>query len=843
MREPLLLPVVAVVLGIIAGKAFDFPVRDAVWPAAALALLACARVSAGLRRTALLLALFFAGAFLFAVHRPTRIPFIDANSREMMVAEGCVVEPTVFSEDRAQFVLELEPGARAQVQVPKYAEQENPPRLHYGQRVEIEARFRPPHNFQNPGAFDYAAYLAHRDTYWSALVPAKGSVRVLPGECSRGFRQALGRIFALRTAALDRIESLYPNDDYSSAMLQAVLIGETANMERIWTEDFRRSGTYHALVISGIHVSVLAGLLLTLLRWTPLSKGSALFFTAISAWVYALVSGFTAPVVRAAAGFTLYLVARIFFRCVRPLNFLAAIALVYLAWDPQQLFEASFQLSFLSIVAIAAFAAPLLERTTGLIAFGTRDINALSIDPHIEPRAAQFRVELRLAAETIALWTRIPVRIAAVALSLATRLALFVFELVVLSLAVQVGLALPMAEYFHRISFTGVVANILIVPLMNAVIPLGFAAIFTNWHWLASLVSALLGWSAAIARFFALREPAWRVPDPPLWLSIAFVATIVLGAVLIRKSKLRWPAVAVTVVLLALLIASPWRPDIIPGELELTAIDVGQGDSLLLAFPQGATMLVDGGGRLEFGMIKRRSNLEIGEDVVSPYLWTRGIRHIDVIVATHAHQDHIGGLRALIANFHPSELWVGANPPRDLMNEAEHIGTRVIERRASDPFPFSGATLQVLAPATGYLSAKPGNNDSIVLRAVYGSRSFLLTGDLESAEEYRLLGPGHPALAADVLKVGHHGSRTSTADDFLKAVSPSVAIISAGYENSFGHPHPDVVHRLADAHVTILRTDIEGAATVRTDGKHLIYKAQAWEPNQHRWSMAAHLIH
>lgn len=825
MREPLLLPLAAVALGIVIGKAFDFPVRDAAWPMIALGVLAYLRVSPWLRRTTLACALVFAGAFVYSIHQPTRIPYIDAGSHETILADGCVVEPTVFSQDRAQFLLELEPGARAQVNVPHYAEQENPPRLRYGQRVEIEARFRPPHNFQNPGAFDYAAYLAHRDTYWSALVPSKGAVRVLPGECGSQWR---AWVFALRTTVLDRIEALYPNNDYASAMLQAVLIGETANMERIWTEDFRRSGTYHALVISGIHISVLAFVLLWLLRWTPLSRNSALMTTTLLAWIYALASGFTAPVARAAAGFTLFTVARIFFREVRLLNVLAAVGLAYLAWDPQQLFETSFQLSFLSVAAIAAFAAPLLERTTGPLAFGARDINNPGLDPYINPRAAQFRVELRLAAETLTLWTRIPQRAAATVLAYSARFVLFCVDLMLLSLAIQVGLALPMAEYFHRISFTGITANVVVVPLMNIVIPLGFLAVFTGWHWVAAIMSLLLRWSAGVAQWHAAREPAWRVPDPPVALAIAFVAAIVLAALAIRHQRARWPAAAAVAILLVLLIASPWTPAITPGELELTAIDVGQGDSLFLAFPRGATMLVDGGGRLEYGPVRRRSNLEIGEDVVSPYLWTRGIRRIDVMVATHAHQDHIGGLRALIDNFHPDELWVGANPSSELIEHAERRGVRVIERRASDPFEFSGATLQIVAPLQDYVSARSGNDDSVVLRVAYGLRSFLLTGDLERSEEYRLLEPGQPPITADVLKVGHHGSRTSTSEEFLQAVSPSVALISAGYDNSFGHPHPDVVHRLEAFHVTILRTDIEGLSTVRTDGKELIYKAERW---------------
>jgi competence protein ComEC len=839
MREPLLLPMVAIAGGIVLGQALEFGIRDSAIPFTLFGALAMLPVAKWLRRITLALCLLFAGAFLIAAHRPTRVPMIDAPPREMVLAQGCVVAPTVFSNDRAQFVLELEPGARVQVQVPKYAEEVNPPRLTYGQRVEIEARFREPHNFNNPGAFDYTAYLGRQDIFWTALVPSKGTVRVLPGECGSRWR---GWIFGLRTAAIDSIERLYPDNRYASAMLEAVLIGESTNLERVWTEDFRRSGTYHALVISGIHVSVLAGVLLALLHFAPISKNSAWAITAAAAWLYALVSGFTIPVARAAAGFTLYLIARIVFRRVRPLNLLSAIAIGLLAWDPSQLFEASFQLSFLSVAAIAAFAAPLLEQTITPLARGLHDINATSIDPHIEPRAAQLRVELRLVAETILLCTRVPTRFVSQTLAFGMRGVFFAVEMAALSLSVQIGLALPMAEYFHRISFTGLSANLLIVPLMNLVVPIGFVALFTGWHWAASLADTLLRWSAGIAGWHAALEPAWRVPNPPWCLALALVASILIAAVSVRRNLLRWPALAVVAALVALLVVSPWAAASESGELELTVIDVGQGDSLLLVFPEGKTMLIDGGGRLEYGKLKRRSNLDIGEDVVSSYLWSRGFRHIDVLAVTHAHQDHVGGLSALMENFHPTELWTGANPPPALVEQAVRQGVRVSERRAAEAFHFSGASVQVLAPALDYVPSGPGNNDSLVLRVALGSRSFLLTGDLERAEELRLLESGN-LRQTDVLKVGHHGSRTSTTQDFLDAVSPSVAVISAGFENTFGHPHPDVMGRLETRHTTILRTDLDGLATVRTDGKRLNYLVQAWQPPAKLLELPVHLLH
>jgi competence protein ComEC len=294
----------------------------------------------------------------------------------------------------------------------------------------------------------------------------------------------------------------------------------------------------------------------------------------------------------------------------------------------------------------------------------------------------------------------------------------------------------------------------------------------------------------------------------------------------IRRRVWRWPAIATVLGLFALLLWQPWLHPWATGTLEVTAIDVGQGDSILVVLPQGETILVDGGGRLVYGR-QRKSNLDIGEDVVSPYLWNRGIRRIDVMVATHAHQDHIGGLAALVSNFRPKALWTGANPPPELLDTARRLAIPSVRQHPTGPFELSGARIEVLAPARDYAAGKPGNNDSLVLRISYGSRSFLLTGDMERAIEAQLLASGAD-LHADVLKVGHHGSRTSSIQPFLDAVSPSVALVSAGFENSFGHPHPDVLARLSARHAAILRTDLDGRVTARTDGRRLWFESQSW---------------
>ncbi len=743
-----------------------------------------------------------------------------------MILEGCVVEPTVFSPNREQFTLELAPNAKVRVSF-NLDDDEPPQRLDYGQHIEIEARIREPHNYNNPGNFDYALYLARQKIFWTATMARHTMPRILPGFCGSRFWSI---IYKIRTAAVDRIEKLYPNDPYSTGMMEAILIGEKSKLEKVWTENFRRTGTYHTLVIAGFHVTILAACLLFLLRVCNLNPTQALAITCLAAWLYALVSGSNAPAIRAASGFTLYAIARFFFRRGRVLNLLSAVAIIYLLLDPDQLFDAAFQLSFLCVAVIGAFAAPILNATSVPIARALKNPSAVGADPHLPPRSAQLRVELRLVAEAIH-------PVALVPLALLLRIGIFAYELAVISTVVQIGLALPMAEYFHRISFSGFSSNLIVTPLMGALVPVGFLAIFTGWHLPAALASVMLRASAGVVNWHAALDPNWRIPDPPLWLALSFLASLILLAVLMHRKYLRWPAAAVSLALCILLIRQPQSfshqsvtcgaaPPPCPPTLELTAIDVGQGDSLLLIFPTGTRMLIDGGGHLQFGRA-RPTSLDTGEDVVSPYLWSRGIQRLDIVVATHAHQDHIGGLPAILENFRPKELWVGANPQPALLAHAARLKIPVVSQHAEPPFNLSGATIEILSPPADLPATKAVNNDSLAFRVRYGERSFLLTGDMERPMEALLLRE-NADVHADVLKVGHHGSKTSTIQPFLDAVSPSIALISDGFENSFGHPNKDVLARLNARHTAVLRTDLDGLITVRTDGLHITMDTARW---------------
>ena len=839
MKNPLLLPALALAFGIGLSRSVLLETRELIVVLLLISLLSCIATVECIRnapvggdlscmeqfgmivRLGWLVAVLFAGALVEALDRPRPAPHMDTTAREVVLLAGCVVSPPAYYEGRDQFVMELAPGARARVSL-TIRESEKPPDLHYGQRVELEARVRPTRNFQNPGAFDYRAYLARLNIYWSASVPAGSPIAVQPGRCGSRWMAA---IFGLRTAALNRIEQLYSNNAYATGIMEATLIGETSKLERIWTENFRRTGTYHMLVIDGLHITVLAAFLLFLLRLCFVPELNALAITAAGAWLYALISGWNAPAVRAAGGFSLYLAARYFYRRGRLMNLLAATAMVYLIADPEQLFEPGFQLSFLAVAAIAALALPALEATSAVYARAVAGIMESSRDPRLPPRAAQFRLEMRLVAETLHYCLRIPEAWAARMLALAARVVFYAWEVAVVSTFIQIGVALPMAIYFHRISLTGFSANVLAVPLLGLVVPIGFLAVFTGWHFPAMIAESLLRAGEKVADWHTRFEPNWRVPDPPLWLALAFSGGLLLLAWTIRRSRV-WTAISGALVgaLFALVYWHPFHPMVRPGELEMTAIDVGQGDSLLISFPDSKLALVDGGGVLTFGR-RGKPRFDIGEDVVSPYLWRRSIRKLDVVVMTHAHDDHAQGLPAIIENFHPDELWTGATPASAVwsavLEKARAEEVKIVSMESGRSFGFGGAQIEVLSPASGYVpSETPRNNDSLAVRIRYKDRSFLLTGDMEKPMEARLLGTGTP-IRSDVLKVGHHGSNTSSTVPFLDAVSPSLAVISDGFENSFRHPHPQVLDRLAQHHAGVLRTDLSGMITIWTDGRGL----------------------
>ncbi|HYI94747.1 MAG TPA: ComEC/Rec2 family competence protein, partial [Bryobacteraceae bacterium] len=569
-------------------------------------------------------------------------------------------------------------------------------------------------------------------------------------------------------------------------------------------------------------ISLVAGSVLWLLRRAFAPLWLRLILSAVTAWLYTVAAGGGAPVLRAAIGFTLALLAAAVFRRVRILNILAAVALGFLACDPDQLFEPSFQLSFAAVAAIGALAAPILDRTSSILREAAGGIGRVRPSPLIEPRVSSLRVELRLLAETISLVTKMRPRLATGLVGIGGRTVAVAVEMTILSAGIQFALMVPTIVYFHRVPITGVAANLIAVPALNLAVGFGLSGLVAGSATLSGIAGGLVEWAESVVAWFARLEPAWRVATPPLWLMVLFTSVLAVFAVALRrKTKL-----ALLPGLLSMMLAtSMYVYEGGAGQsgwLEVSTIDVAQGDSLLVVFPDGKTMLVDGGGFPVFkGSTARR--MDIGEQVVSPYLWQRGLRHIDVVAMTHAHEDHAQGLNAVVKNFRPKQLWTGAvrgtNP---LVMEARRAGVEIVQPQAGYSRQFGGATVRALAPSADYVPASSAkNNDSLVLEITYGQRRFVLTGDAERAVEWELVASGRLG-PVDVLKVGHHGSKSSTTPEFMDLAKPKFAMISVGDGNLYGHPHPDVLSRLKDAHTQVFRTDRDGLTRFLTDGNRLV---------------------
>ena len=632
-----------------------------------------------------------------------------------------------------------------------------------GRPIEAPVALRRPQALVNPGSLDPVQQALRRPFHLAGTIKSAALVVVDRGAwwdesaaaIRRSVRDAVGR------SGLG---------DPHAAIVTAILIGDRAGVSDDVERRLQAAGTYHVIAISGGNVALVIVMTQLVVRLAIRRHRGAIIVTLLFVLGYGFIVGDDPSVQRAVTAAVVYLTARLVGLVPRAVHVIAVVALLAVVLEPGTAVDVGAWLSF--------------GATLGIVLY-----------------ARDFAGWFSRLAPWIPRWC---------------------FTLLGATLAAELALVPVSASVFSRVGAAGLFLNFVAIPAMAVVQLAGLlVVIFDAWWTGASSVAARVagiaaGWlvdSTMVVEW--LPWLSWRVPPPEPYSIVAHYAGWAIALRAGAHPIVRRGAVAVAVVgSFAVMTATGVEAAALRNRLRVTMLDVGQGDAVVVQFPDGQSLLVDTGGT--------PGPFDIGGRVVTPALWALGIRQLDWLAITHADLDHIGGAEAVLADLSPREVWEAVPVPRNPDLRALRVSAS--ERRTAwrtlqrgDRLAIGDVVIEVVhPPLPEWERQKVRNDDSLVLKLVYGHVEFLLTGD--AGKEFE----GSQRLEAEsllrILKVGHHGSRTSTSEQLVAKIRPHIALVSAGRSNLFGHPAPDVMARLDRAGTTVFRTDRDAAIILETDG-------------------------
>ncbi|AIQ54294.1 ComEC/Rec2 family competence protein [Paenibacillus sp. FSL R7-0331] len=699
-----------------------------------------------------------------------------------------------------------------------------------GDRVTVQGELGLPAIARNFGGFDYRAYLQTQQVHW--LLKGEGTASVTAvAPVSWELSSILRWNDAARAALGAEMDRLF--QEPHAGYMKGLVIGIQDDLDPETFKQFSQLGLTHILAISGMHVAVYVGVILFLLRRLRVTRETALTVTLLLVPVYVLLSGAGPSIVRAGIMSMIALLAARLGLLKDGLNILAASALMMLVWNPYMLLSVSFQLSFLVTAGLMIYtplATPLFSRL---------------------PKWLGSSVTVTLIAQLVS------------------------FPLTV--------------YYFNQFSLLSFIANLLLVPFITfLVLPLGTLALLLGRIWntaavtVAGAAELLNNWTFRAVEWvngFTAGVLIWASPSL-LWICVYYALLYGLLYVLKQRREARFApqymedetrplaeleqpgaggvrdasahpsqvgvqaglrgsryAAMLCAAALALLLYKGYYAEKLNGAGAISYLDVGQGDSILITTPQGAHILVDGGGTVSFGNKEewriRRSPFEVGAKTLLPLLKQRGIHRLDAVILTHGDQDHAGGLQAVLEGIPVSALLFNGTladtePYSKLMSTALAKGVRLYAvQQGMVLAPDKATKLYFLRPEPEEEQpllpvVKEQNHESVVFRLEMSGRSFLFTGDMDEEAEEDIIQAAQQAGIreagpVDMLKVAHHGSKTSTGAAWLEFWKPATAVISAGVNNLYGHPNAGVLERLEEAEAEVFRTDLHGEVQLRVE--------------------------
>jgi competence protein ComEC len=769
--------VLAVTLSFICGIAIHrflplFPLS--ILTLAAISFLLIYRIN---RKRALIIMAFLAFGFIYTWLRSEPYPETDLPDRGSSLT-GMINDVPEIKDGTLSLTVDRVSinGMRLDGRVMLFADAQEMNRIpESGDIITAFVRLKRPLIFKNPGVYTYdprrRGILASGSVSFLRITGSAGGLR----NAINNERQRLGWI-------IDR--SLSPR---SASLIKAIIPGLKRGIDKGVRDDFSRTGLAHLLSISGTHFGLLAFLLFKVVRMiirlfplrilnrltlyvTP--SQISILLTMPVLLLYAGISGASIPTIRSLIMISIYMTALFMGRRDQWLNSLSIAAFIILLWNPSALFEISFLLSFLAVLSI------------GLVL----------------ERMAPVREEAETRREGIIRYLK---------------------TASLITLSAVLGTAPFIILYFKQFPIISPVTNLLITPIVCFVIlPLGFVSCFTALILGLSslpfnhLIDSITGFTIKLVGLFAdIPFAGVHLHNPSHLLIVLYYLSIIL--IVMHNHRLRFLPLGMVIFLFLI------RPHIHGHEMRITILDVGQGDSSVIELPDGRVMLIDGGPQ----------GSDAGRRVVAPYLWSRGIGEIDILVLSHPHYDHYGGLLYILDNLDVGEVWLNGRFVEDALPFFEKLVEKSIPYRIlrrGDSFSTGDYMIIILHPYDGfYADSERGgfsdeNNDSLVLKIQAGDFSMLFPGDIESEAERDILHLGR-WLRSDIIKVPHHGGKISSTPGFIASVDPDVAIISVGEGNTFNHPHREAIERYLRRGVRLYRTDRDGAVIITTkDGEYSI---------------------